>query len=133
MRRSIPLAVVVFLFAAAPAPAAVLGGPISYGCGGGFDGSTTHIQIHSTGRGKIDGGSPFKLTATEGRALRAAIKKADLAHVKSPKPTNGADIPGCGITYKGRSVDWDAMNGRSLPAAFHALARRLQRLYDKYS
>ena len=78
------LSLVGFAVAPVGSSAAVLRGSISYSKSGGIAGIEESMKIDRNARGKI-ARRTFKLPRREGRRLATAIRRADLADVKSPK------------------------------------------------
>ena len=71
------------------------------------------MKIDRDGRGKIEKRT-FRLTAREGSRLAAAIRRADLAHTRSPKSAGCCDFFFYSIRYRGHVVRWDD-SARALP------------------
>jgi hypothetical protein len=112
------------------ASAAGLGGTVQYSRSGGIAGISEAMKIGPDGRGKIAKRS-FRLTATEGKRLATALRKADLAHTKSPKGGGCCDLLSYSIRYRGHQVRWDDASP-SMPSRISDLYSRLSRLYEKY-
>ena len=128
----IALSLVGFAVAPVGSSAAVLGGSIQYSKSGGFAGIEESMKIDRDGRGKIARRS-FRLSGREGRGLAAAIRRADLADVRSPKGASCCDFFSYEIRYRGRTVSWDEGNDRLVPRRVRELRAMLGELYERYS
>jgi hypothetical protein len=124
------LALLLLTAGCGQASAASLGGTVQYAKSGGIAGISESMRISSDGRGKIEARS-FRLTATEVSKLATALRRADLAHTKSPKGAGCCDVFFYSIRYRGHEVKWDD-SSRSLPRRIADLHSMLSRLYEKY-
>jgi hypothetical protein len=125
------LALLMLAIGGPAASAAVLGGTIQYSKAGGIAGISESMKISPDGRGKIENRT-FRLTATGGTKLAAAIRRADLAHTKSPKGARCCDAFFYSIRYRGHKVEWDD-TARNLPDRISDLSTMLSRLYRRYA
>ena len=136
MRVWFPLILALSLLGFAIAPvgssAAVLGGSIQYSKAGGIAGIEEAMKIDREGRGKI-ARSTFRLSNREGRSLAVAIRRADLAHVRSPKGGNCCDFFAYEIRYRGHTVSWDESTERRIPRRVRELQDMLGEFYARYS
>ena len=136
MRVWLPVLVALSLLGFAIAPvgssAAVLGGSIQYSKSGGIAGIEEAMKIDRNGRGRIERAT-FRLSAREGRSLAAAIRRADLAHVRSPKGASCCDFFAYEIRYRGRTVTWDDGNEDQVPRRVRELQAMLGEFYERYS
>lgn len=128
----VALALVVLAIGGGQASAAVLGGTIEYSKSGGIAGIDESMKIGRDGRGKIEQRS-FRLTAGERSKLAAAIRRADLAHTKSPKGASCCDMFFYSIRYRGHKVSWDDTSRRKLPDRLSDLHAMLSELYERYA
>jgi hypothetical protein len=128
----IALAGLVFAACAGQSSAAVLNGSIEYSKSGGIAGIDESMTIDRKGRGKIARKS-FRLTSNQGRSLAAAIRRADLAHVRSPKGGSCCDFFEYSIRYRGHRVTWDENNSDQLPERVLELQSMLAELYERYA
>jgi hypothetical protein len=133
VRETVCFALALLTLAATgtPASAAVLGGTIRYSKSGGIAGISEAMKIAPDGRGKIAERS-FRLTAAEGSKLAAAIRRADLAHTKSPRAAGCCDLFYYSIRYRGHEVEWDD-SSRNVPSRISDLHSMLSRLYRKHT
>jgi hypothetical protein len=131
IRLSVALALLLLTTGCGQASAAGLGGTVKYARSGGIAGISESMTIASDGRGRIEKRS-FRLTASEGTKLAAVLRKADLAHVKSPKGARCCDVFYYSIRHRGHEVTWDD-SSRNLPRRVSDLAAMLSRLYEKYA
>ena len=122
------------LFAIAPggSSAAVLGGSIEYSKSGGIAGIEESMKIDRDARGR-SGRTTFRLTSREGRALADAIRRADLANVRSPKGGSCCDFFQYEIRYRGRTLRYDEESEDQLPRRVRELRERLGELYERYA
>ena len=125
------LAGFVFAACAGQSSAAVLGGSIEYTKSGGIAGVEESMKIDRNARGRI-GAKRFTLPARDGRALATAVRRADLARVKSPKGTC-CDFFQYEVRYRGHRVTWDEGNVDALPRRMRELHQRLATLYERYT
>ena len=88
------------------------------------------MKIDRSGRGRIEERT-FWLSAREGPRLAAAIRRADLAHTRSPKSAGCCDAFSYSIRYRGHSVHWD--DTARVPSGLADLSARLSGLYRKYA
>jgi hypothetical protein len=102
-----------------------------YSKSGGIAGIRESMTIATDGRGRIEKRS-FRLTATERSKLAGMLRKADLAHVKSPKGAGCCDLFYYAIRYRDHEVKWDDAS-RGLPGPVSDLAALLSRLYVKHA
>ena len=128
----IALSLMVFAIAPVGSSAAVLRGSIEYSKSGGFAGIEEAMRIDRDGRGKI-ARRGFKLSSREGRSLAAAIRRADLAHVRSAKGASCCDFFAYEIRYRGRTVTWDDGNEAQMPRRVRELESMLGEFYERYS
>ena len=133
VRLIVALAVALFALVTGgqPASAAVLGGTIEYSKSGGIAGIDESMRIDRDGHGKIEKRT-FRLTAREGSRLAAAIRRADVAHTRSPKSAGCCDFFFYSIRYRGHVVRWDD-SARALPDRISDLQTMLARLYTRYA
>ena len=136
MRVWLPVLLALSLLGFAIAPvgssAAALRGSIQYSKTGGIAGVEESMKIDREGRGKI-ARRAFKLPRREGRRLATAIRRADLADVKSPKEPTCCDFFAYAIRYRGHTVSWDEGNDGSLPRRVRELGAMLGEFYERYS
>ena len=66
-------------------------------------------------------------------SLAAAVRRADLANVRSPKGGSCCDFFAYEIRYRGHTVRWDEGNHRSLPRRVRELGAMLGEFYERYS
>lgn len=125
------LALLILTTGCGQASAAGLGGTVQYSKSGGIAGISESMKIGSDGRGTIEKRS-FRLTKTEGSKLATAIRKADLAHAKSPKATGCCDLLYYSIRYRGHEVQWDDAS-RDVPSRVSDLYSMLARIYRRYA
>src|SRR6478736_7685879 len=125
------VALLMLVSGAGRASAAVLGGAIDYSKSGGIAGIDESMKIDRSGRGRIEKRT-FWLSAREGPRLAAAIRRADLAHTRSPKSAGCCDFFFYSIRYRGHVVRWDD-SARALPDRISDLQTMLARLYTRYA
>jgi hypothetical protein len=130
-RLCVTLALLLLTAGCGQASAAGLGGTVKYAKSGGIAGISESMTIGSDGRGRIEKRS-FRLTASENAKLAAMLRKADVAHVKSPKGARCCDHFHYSIRYRGHEVRWDDGSG-SVPRPVSDLAALLARLHEKYA
>jgi hypothetical protein len=131
MKVCMALALLLLTAGCGQASAAGLGGTVQYAKSGGIAGISQSMKIASDGRGKIEKRT-LRLTATEASKLATALRRADLAHTKSPKGAGCCDVFSYSIRYRDHEVKWDD-SARSLPRRVSDLASMLSRLYEKYA
>jgi hypothetical protein len=131
VRLCLALALLGLTVGCGQASAAGLGGTVQYSKSGGIAGISESMKIAPDRRGKIAKRS-FRLTATEGSKLATAIRRADLAHAKSPKGASCCDMFFYSIRYRGHEVHWDD-SSHGLPRPISDLSAMLARLYEKYA
>jgi hypothetical protein len=131
VRLCLVLAMLLLTAWCGQASAAGLGGTVQYAKSGGIAGISESMKIGSDGRGKIEARG-FRLTATERSKLATALRRADLAHAKSPKGAGCCDLFYYSIRYRGHEVEWDD-TARTLPRRIADLHAMLSRLYEKYA
>ena len=134
MRLTLFIALAGFLFAACAgqSSAAVLGGSIEYSKSGGIAGIEESMKIDRDGRGRIER-KRFRLSAREGKRLAAAIRRADLAHTRSPKADSCCDFFQYEIRYRGRTLSWDENSEDQLPSRVRDLRAMLAELYERHA
>ena len=136
MRVWLPFILALSLVGFAVAPigssAAVLRGSISYSKSGGIAGIEESMKIDRNARGKI-ARRTFKLPRREGRRLATAIRRADLADVKSPKEPTCCDFFSYEIRYRGHTVTFDDGNADQVPRGVRELQELLAALYETYA
>jgi hypothetical protein len=110
----------------------VLRGSISYSKSGGIAGIEESMKIDRNARGKI-ARRAFRLPSREGKRLAAAIRRADLADVKSPKEPTCCDFFQYEIRYRGHTVTWDEGNEDLLPRRVRELQAMLTEFYERYA
>lgn len=125
------LAGFVFAACAGQSSAAVLGGSIEYTKSGGIAGIEESMKIDRSGRGRI-GAKRFTLPASAARGLATAIRRADLARVKSPK-SNCCDFFQYEIRYRGHTVTFDESTADRMPRRVRELHTRLADLYERFA
>ena len=131
VRRCFALALLLLTVGCGQASAAGLGGTVQYAKSGGIAGISESMKLSSDGRGKIEARA-FRLTATEVSKLATALRRADLAHTKSPKGAGCCDHFSYSIRYRGHEVEWDD-SARNLPRRIADLHTMLSSLYEKYA
>jgi hypothetical protein len=131
MKLCMTLALLLLTAGCGQASAAGLGGTVQYAKSGGIAGISESMKIESDGRGKIEA-RDFRLTATERSKLATALRRADLAHTKSPKGAGCCDLFYYSIRYRGHAVEWDDTSP-GLPRRIADLHSLLSRLYEKYA
>jgi hypothetical protein len=95
---------------------AALRANVRYEKSGGFAGISERLTVRPDGSGVAvndDGRRAFRLAASRTRTLERAVRAADLAHTKDPKPGDGADAFQYSVAY--------------------ALYELLEELYDRYA
>ena len=136
MRVWLPVILALSLLGFAIAPvgssAAVLRGSIQYSKTGGIAGIEESMKIDRDARGKI-ARRTFRLSSREGKRLAAAIRRADLADVKSPKGRNCCDFFQYEIRYRGHTVTWDDGNEDQIPRRVRELQAMLGEFYERYA
>jgi hypothetical protein len=134
VRLTVLFALAGFLFAACAgqSSAAVLGGSIQYSKSGGIAGIEESMKIDREVRGKI-ARKAFRLGSREGKSLATAIRRADLANVRSPKGGNCCDFFQYEIRYRGRTITWDETTQDQLPRRVRELQDLLAELYERYA
>jgi hypothetical protein len=127
-------AVLLVGFAIAPvgSSAAVLRGSITYTKSGGIAGVEETMKIDREARGRI-ARTTFRLSTREGKGLATAIRRADLASVRSPKGGGCCDFFQYEIRYGGRTLRWDETTEDRLPRRVRELRQRLSELYERYA
>src|SRR4051795_9451597 len=84
------------------ASAATLQGNVTYGKSGGIAGVVQKLTVRPDGSGvasNFETKRTFKLPASRLRQVEKAVRTADLAHTRSPKPGKGADGFSYGVGY----------------------------------
>jgi hypothetical protein len=136
MRVWLPFILAVSLVGFAVAPvgssAAVLGGSITYTKSGGIAGIEESMKIDRNARGKI-ARKAFRLPSRQGKSLATAIRRADLANVKSPKEPTCCDFFSYEIRYRGHTVTWDEGNEGQVPRRVRELQAMLGEFYERYA
>jgi hypothetical protein len=128
----IALSLVGFAIAPVGSSAAVLRGSIEYSKSGGIAGIEEAMKIDREGRGKI-ARRTFRLSSRERRSLAAALRRADLASVRSPKGGGCCDFFAYEIRYRGHTVSWDESSDRLVGRRVRELQAMLGELYARYA
>lgn len=134
MRPVVLIALAGLVFAVGPrqsSAASVLGGTVEYSKSGGIAGISESMRIDRNGRGTI-GRVSFKLPSRTARSLASALRRADLARVKSPKRAGCCDMFEYAIGYRGQRVRWDDGSSEQIPERVLELQSRLAELYERY-
>ena len=86
----------------------------------------------ASGRGEI-ARRTFRLSAATAAASAAAIRRADLAHVRAPKPGDGATSSPYELRYRRTPCHLGRQHGADPPRRVQRHAVLLGELYERYA
>jgi hypothetical protein len=114
---------------------AALKAHVRYAKSGGFAGVVQKLTIRPDGSGvayRHEQRRDFRLSSSTRRSLERAVRSANLAHTKDPKPGDGADAFEYSVSYGPHKVVWSDLSDDP-PARVERLYDMLDELYERYA